>query len=250
MALGLPAPPKKNTHKHSSEDGPASSDSSSTSRKNGSGSDRGSDASESDSSSGEESTARRAGQWPPQAPPKADCLLTAAGAAGRAKQNRPGAPHVQETVVSYRAQRPSFSWHILALIIPVIMCIIIDLIPVLALMPMPLYAVLHRSFLTPSQNLKATRRGDVSSAPASLLHLRSRPPPCSDVLLCVPSAEAQCARAWPRVGVPVARLPVGLPLPPAVVPPPPPGPEPPCVNTGALSSSAPASCCSGSSPEF
>jgi hypothetical protein len=50
------------------------------------------DASESDSSSGEESTARRAGQWPPQAPPKPDCLLTAAEAAGRAKQNRPGAP--------------------------------------------------------------------------------------------------------------------------------------------------------------
>jgi hypothetical protein len=44
------------------------------------------------------------------------------------------------------------------------------------------------------------------------------------------------------------RLPVGLPLPPALVPPT--GPEPPCVNTGALSSSAPASCCNGSSPEF
>jgi hypothetical protein len=26
---------------------------------------------------------------------------------------------------------------------------------------------------------------------------------CCAVLLCVPSAEAQCARAWPRVGVPV-----------------------------------------------
>jgi hypothetical protein len=61
---------------------------------------------------------------------------------------------------------------------------------------------------------------------ASLLHLRSRLPPCSAVLLRVPSAEAQCARAWPRVGVPV-RLPVGLPLPPARVPPT--GPEPPCV---------------------
>jgi hypothetical protein len=108
-------------------------------------------------------------------------------------------------------------------------------------MPMPYYI-----FSSPSQNLKP-RRGDVSSAPASLLHLRSRPPPCSAVLLCVPLAEAQCARAWPRVGVPV-RLPVGLPLPPALVPPT--GPEPPCVNKGALSSSAPASCCNGSSPEF
>jgi hypothetical protein len=52
--------------KRSSEDGSTSSDSSSTSN-SGSGSDRGGDASESDSSSGEESTARRAGQWPPQA---------------------------------------------------------------------------------------------------------------------------------------------------------------------------------------
>ena len=47
-----------------------------------------------------------------------------------------------------------------------------------------------------------TRRGDVSSAPASLLHLRSRPPPCSAVLLCVPSAEAHRpsvrGRGWPR----------------------------------------------------
>jgi hypothetical protein len=96
-----------------------------------------------------------------------------------------------------------------------------------------------------------TRRGDV--LPASLLHLRSRLPPCSAVLLRVPSAEARaCARAWPRVGVPVTA--VGLPLPPALVPPT--GPEPPCVcvpqgfNAGVLSPSAPASCCSGSSPEF
>jgi hypothetical protein len=50
----------------------------------------------------------------------------------------------------------------------------------------------------------------------------------------VPSAEAhrpsvQCARAWPwpRVGVPV-RLPVGLPLPPAIVPQT--GPEPPVLT--------------------
>jgi hypothetical protein len=50
------------------------------------------DARDSESSSGEANTARRAGQWPPQAPPKADCLLTGAEAAGRAKQNRPGAP--------------------------------------------------------------------------------------------------------------------------------------------------------------
>jgi hypothetical protein len=74
--------------------------------------------------------------------------------------------YVQETVVSYRAQRPSHLWHILALIAPVIMCIIVDLIPVLALMPMPYYI-----FPTPFSGPKA-RRGDVSSAPASLLHLR------------------------------------------------------------------------------
>jgi hypothetical protein len=61
---------------------------------------------------------------------------------------------------------------------------------------------------------------------ASLLHLRSRLPPCSAVLLRVPSAEAQCARAWPRVGVPV-RLPVGLPLSPALVHTT--GPKLPCV---------------------
>jgi hypothetical protein len=67
--------------------------------------------------------------------------------------------------------------------------------------------------------------GDVLSA--SLLHLRSRLPPCSAVLLRVPSAGAQCARARPRVGVPPVRLPVGLPLPPARVPTT--GPELPCV---------------------
>jgi hypothetical protein len=126
-------------------------------------------------------------------------------------------------MVSYRAQRPSHLWHILALTTPIIMCIIVDLIPVLAPMPMPYY-IFPNAFSEPK-----TRRGDVSSAPASLLHLRSRPPPCSAVLLCVPSAEAQCARAWPWVGVPV-RLPVGLPLPPpALVPPT--GPEPPCALT-------------------
>jgi hypothetical protein len=76
----------------SSEDGSSSSDSSNTSSRNGSGSNRGSDASDSESSSGKGSIARRAGQWPPQAPPKANCLLTGAEAAGRAKQNRPGAP--------------------------------------------------------------------------------------------------------------------------------------------------------------
>jgi hypothetical protein len=88
--------------------------------------------------------------------------------------------YVQETVVSYRAQRPSHLWHILALIIPIIVCVIIDLISILALMPMPYYI-----FPTPLSEPKA-RRGDVSSAPASLLHLRG--------LLycnCVPSAEAQ-----------------------------------------------------------
>jgi hypothetical protein len=99
-----------------------------------------------------------------------------------------------------------------------------------------------------------TRRGDVLSA--SLLHLRSRLPPCSAALIRVPSlgrAEAQCARAWPRVGVTV-RLPVGLlPLPPALVPKT--GPEPPCVYRRGLTQvcSAPPlrrSCCSGSSPEF
>jgi hypothetical protein len=75
-----------------------------------------------------------------------------------------------------------------------------------------------------------TRRGDALSA--SLLHLRSRLPPCSAVLLRVPSAKAQCTRAWPRVGVPVI-LPVGLPLPPALVPTT--GPEPPwrvCYRRG------------------
>jgi hypothetical protein len=46
---------------------------------------------------------------------------------------------VQETVVSYRVQRPSHLWHILTLITPIIMCIIIDLIPILALMPMSYY---------------------------------------------------------------------------------------------------------------
>jgi hypothetical protein len=56
---------------------------------------------------------------------------------------------VQETAVSYRAQRPSNLWHILALIIPIIMCVIIDLIPILALMPMSYYI-----FPNPSQNLK------------------------------------------------------------------------------------------------
>jgi hypothetical protein len=85
-----------------------------------------------------------------------------------------------------------------------IMCIIIDFIPVLALMPMPYY-IFPNAFSGPK-----TRRGDVLSA--SLLHFRSRLPPCSAVLLRVPSAEAQCARAWAQVGVPV-RLPAGLPLP-------------------------------------
>jgi hypothetical protein len=77
---------------HNSEDGSSSSDISKTSSRNDSGSSRGSDVSDSESSSGEESAARRAGQWPPQAPPKADYLLTDAEAADRAKQNRPGAP--------------------------------------------------------------------------------------------------------------------------------------------------------------
>jgi hypothetical protein len=112
----------------------------------------------------------------------------------------------------------------LALITPVIMCIIIDLIPILALMPMPYY-IFPNAFSEPEN-----RRGYVSSAPASLLHLRSRPPPCSAVLLCVPSAEAQCARAWPRVGRVPVRLPVGLPLPPRACSPNC-GLEPPCALT-------------------
>jgi hypothetical protein len=80
--------------KRSSEDGSASSDSSSTSSKNGSGSDRGSDASESDSSSGEESTTRRvqASGHPRPHLRQTAYLLTAAEAAGRAKQIRPGVP--------------------------------------------------------------------------------------------------------------------------------------------------------------
>jgi hypothetical protein len=42
---------------------------------------------------------RRAGQWPPQVPPKADCLLTdAERRADRAKQNRPGAPQATAPV--------------------------------------------------------------------------------------------------------------------------------------------------------
>jgi hypothetical protein len=132
-------------------------------------------------------------------------------------------------------------------VISIIMCVVIDLIPVLTPMPMPYYIFPH-AFSGPK-----SRRGGASSA--SLLHLRSRLPPCSAVLSQrVPSAEPQCARAWPRVGVPVRPLPVGLPLLPACVPPT--GPEPPCAcvpqwfNTGVLSPSAPASCCSGSSPEF
>jgi hypothetical protein len=93
-------------------------------------------------------------------------------------------------------------------IIPVIMCVIIDLILVLTPMPMP-----NRVFPSAFSEPKTSRGGVLS---ASLLRLRSRLPPCSAVLLRVPSAEARCARAWPRVGVPV-RLPVGLPLPPALV---------------------------------
>jgi hypothetical protein len=84
-------------------------------------------------------------------------------------------------------------------------------------MPMPYY-IFPSAFSEPK-----TRRGDVLSA--SLLHLRSRLPPCSAVLLRVPSAEAQCARAWPWVGVPVTA--VGLLLPPALVFPT--GPEHTCV---------------------
>ena len=67
----------------------------------------------------------------------------------------------------------------------IIKCIPIDLIPVLALMP--------------SLRTKKHRRGYVSSA--SLLHLRSRLPPCSAVLIRVPSAEAQCARHSVTAGV-------------------------------------------------
>jgi hypothetical protein len=61
--------------------------------------------------------------------------------------------YIQGTVVSYRAQRPSHLWHILTLIIPIIICIIIDLISILAPMPMPYYI-----FPSPSQNLKTQKR--------------------------------------------------------------------------------------------
>jgi hypothetical protein len=99
-----------------------------------------------------------------------------------------------------------------------VMCVVIGLVLILALMPMP-YCIFTNAVSEPK-----TRRGDVLSA--SLLLLRSRLPPCSAVLLLrVPSVEAQCARAWPQVCAPV-RLPVGLPLPPALVPTT--GPAPPC----------------------
>jgi hypothetical protein len=72
----------------------------------------------------------------------------------------------------------------------------------------------------------------------------------------VPSAEAQCARAWPRRGLacqsdyPSADC---LLCPPRLLSPQL-DPSPLCVpqgfNTGVLSPSAPATCCSGSSPEF
>jgi hypothetical protein len=78
---------------------------------------------------------------------------------------------------------------------------------------------------------------------------------CRSCFVCPRPRPIQCARAWPRVGVPVRLASVvGLPLPPARVPLT--GPEPPCVyhrgltQVRVLSSSAPASCCSGSSPEF
>jgi hypothetical protein len=82
-------------------------------------------------------------------------------------------------------------------IISVIMYIITDLVLILTLMPMPYY-IFPNAFPTPK-----TRTEDTPCLSASLLHLRSRLPPCCAVLLRVPSAEAQCARAWPRVGVPV-----------------------------------------------
>jgi hypothetical protein len=125
-------------------------------------------------------------------------------------------------------------------LLSLLLCVLLSTLSLSCLTPMPMpHNIFPNAFSEPE-----TRRGGVLSA--SLLHLRSRLPPCLAVLLRVPSVEAQCARAWRRVGVPVTA--VGLPLPPALVPPT--GPEPPCVNTGALSSSAPASCCSGSSPEF
>jgi hypothetical protein len=95
------------------------------------------------------------------------------------KPPRPVVVAVQETAVSYRAQRPSHLWHIFALITPITMCVIIDLIPILALMPMPYY-IFPNALSEPK-----ARRGDALPAPASLLYLRA---PWSDVLLCVPSA--------------------------------------------------------------
>jgi hypothetical protein len=68
---------------------------------------------------------------------------------------------------------------------PIIMCVIIDLILVLTLMPMPYY-IFPNAFSEPK-----TRKGDVLSA--SLLHLRSRLPPCSAVLRFV------CPRPRPSV---------------------------------------------------
>ena len=131
-------------------------------------------------------------------------------------------------MVSYRAQRPSHLWHILPLITPVIMCVIIDLMPVLAPMPMPYY-IFPNAFSGPKNKF---RRGDVSSAPASLLHLRSRPPPCSAVLLCVLCALGRGpVREGVAAGWRASHCRCGLHLPPALVPTTVPEPPVPLTRT-------------------
>jgi hypothetical protein len=133
-------------------------------------------------------------------------------------------------------------------VISIIMCVIIDLILVLTPMPMPYY-IFPSAFSEPE-----TRRGDALSA--SLLH-PAPPLPSTALLRCTAScaldrgpvcegvaagwrasqtarrtafASRACSHNWTRGAAPLC-VPQGF-------------------NTGVLSPSAPASCCSGSSPEF
>jgi hypothetical protein len=122
-------------------------------------------------------------------------------------------------------------------IIPIIMCIIIDLIRIPTLMPMPHY-IFPNAFSEPK-----TRRGDALSASLS------PPPPLPSTALL--RCAASCALG--RGPACQSDYPSDCLCPPRVFPQL--GPSPPlCVtqgfNTGVLSPSAPASCCSGSSPEF
>jgi hypothetical protein len=84
---------------------------------------------------------------------------------------------VQETVVSCRAQRPSHLWHILALIIPIIMCITIRPYPYPS---SNAYAILHLSnaFSEPKAE-EETRRLRLASLlhPRGLQHCPVRPRP-------------------------------------------------------------------------